>query len=83
MRFTDGYYSRGADYAIMLGYVVVPPLDVALTRVRQMMNRKAGRTHQIAGMDPDQSGSARPGYLQKYAQSKRSWSKNKPNPFVL
>ena len=43
MRFIDGQYSRGHDYAVMLGYVVAPTLTNALSRVQAAMatNRKA------------------------------------------
>ena len=46
VRFVTGKYSLGHDHAIMLGYVVVPPTDSAITRVKDSMELRASKTRQ-------------------------------------
>ena len=41
LRFVTGQYSLGHDHAVMLGYVVTLPMDGAVTRVKNAMDRNA------------------------------------------
>lgn len=53
MRFIDGQYSRGHDYAVMLGYVVVPTLTSAVARVQAAMTENKKPTQQVAELASD------------------------------
>ena len=44
LRFVTGKYSRGHDYAVMLGYVVLAPIDRAVTSVKTAMDRSVDKT---------------------------------------
>ena len=45
MRFVTGYYARGHNYAVMIGYVVVAPMNHALASLQSAMNRRAKKTN--------------------------------------
>lgn len=45
-RFVNGRYSLGHDHAVMLGYVVVGPMDQAVGRVESRMDALSSRTEQ-------------------------------------
>ena len=53
--FVSAKYSRGHDYGIMLGYVVVPPLTIALAKVMQAMASRRAETREEQGLYPDAS----------------------------
>lgn len=53
MRFVQGHYSRGHDYSVMLGYVVVPTVDVAISRVQSAMAARSLATQQVTSMTPN------------------------------
>ena len=46
MRFVSGQYSLGHKYAVMLGYVVVPPMGSAISKVQGAMDSRAEKTSQ-------------------------------------
>ena len=45
-RFVNGKYSLGHDHAVMVGYVVVGPMDHAVGRVEARMDALSSRTAQ-------------------------------------
>ena len=52
LRFVSGKYSLGHDHAIMMGYVVVAPIDRAIERVKENMAGNAKRTCQKVTFAP-------------------------------
>jgi len=46
MDFVDGKYSRGHNYGIMIGYVVLAPLDNAVAKVITAMNARKTATYE-------------------------------------
>ncbi len=46
MRFVKARYGRGHDYGIMMGYVVVPTLPSAISRVEEAMTKRKTITHE-------------------------------------
>ena len=53
MRFIKGTYSSGHDHAVMLGYVIVPPVATAISRVQSAMAANSSSTRQVASMVPN------------------------------
>ena len=48
MRFVEGSYGRGHDYGIMMGYVLVAPVPIAISRVSAAMDQRGCRTQQLS-----------------------------------
>ncbi|MHB8084416.1 MAG: hypothetical protein ACYDHZ_01130 [Dehalococcoidia bacterium] len=48
MRFVTARYGRGHDRGIMMGYVIVPPIDQACTRVTHAMHKRRSLTKEKA-----------------------------------
>lgn len=48
LRFVSGKYSLGHDHAVMLGYIVVAPIDRAVARVKRAMDERAADSCQLA-----------------------------------
>lgn len=46
MDFVNGKYSMGHDHAVMLGYVLVPPVDKAISHVADALESRAEQTRQ-------------------------------------
>ena len=60
LRFVTGKYSLGHEHAVMLGYVVVAPIDRAVRRVKAAMDQRADVTCQEAAFTPDSEICAHP-----------------------
>lgn len=50
MRFTKGIYSSGHDHAVMLGYVIIPTVATAISRVQSAMTANSNATQQVVSM---------------------------------
>lgn len=50
MRFVTARYGRGHDYGIMMGYVVVPSLSNAISRVKQAMEKRKSNTQECSSL---------------------------------
>ncbi|NUO84037.1 hypothetical protein HUU05_28515, partial [candidate division KSB1 bacterium] len=53
MDFVEGKYGRGHNYGIMLGYLVVAPLDKAVAKVISAMNARKATTFEKSPCQPD------------------------------
>lgn len=51
MRFVTAQYGRGHNYGIMMGYVVVPLLPNAISRVKQAMEKRKIETQECASLN--------------------------------
>jgi len=60
MDFVDGKYSRGHNYGIMIGYVVLAPLDNAVAKVITAMNTRKVVTFERSPCQPDDKFSSHP-----------------------
>ena len=50
MRFVTARYGRGHDYGIMMGYVVVPSISDAISRVKQAMEKRKFNTQECSSL---------------------------------
>jgi hypothetical protein len=50
MRFVTARYGRGHNYGIMMGYVVVPSLSTAISRVKQAMDKRKIKTQECSAL---------------------------------
>jgi len=55
MRFVKARYGRGHDYGIMMGYVVVPTLPSAISRVEKAMSKRKAITHECLPLNHNNS----------------------------
>ncbi len=53
MDFVNAKYGRGHNYGIMLGYVLVGPLNTAIVRVKQAMEGRKVQTAEHSTFTPD------------------------------
>lgn len=59
--FVSGKYGRGHDFAIMMGYVVVGPLDRAISRVKEIMGKRRQKTAESSAFAPSGALTQHPG----------------------
>ena len=55
MRFVTARYGRGHDYGIMMGYILVPTLTSAISRVEKAMSKRKAITHEYLPLNHDNS----------------------------
>ncbi len=55
MRFVNARYGRGHDHGIMLGYVMVPTLHSAISRVERAMIKRKVKTHELLPLNHNNS----------------------------
>jgi len=46
MRFLTARYGRGHDYGIMIGYIIVPPVNTAVAKVGKAMTKRKTKTRE-------------------------------------
>jgi hypothetical protein len=55
MRFVKAQYGRGHDYGIIMGYVMVPSLSTAISRVKRAMDKRKIKTQECSALSPNDS----------------------------